>query len=315
MTLRVAMTGDSLYMYPLGVALHSLARFGPPDVTLDYAVPLDWRQMVRPEEVKHLRRLASALGWTFRLIECPIEAAGLPRTLHISPITFVKPAYFDVCDANLCLFIDADAVAVSPWDSMAEMIDKQAISAARENNMGSFERQWNADLAAGWYVNAGMLVCRPDLWRDLHSERWRYLLETYDDWDFHLLEQDIMNATLLGRADLLPDVYNVRPNYGHTLEDARIVHFAGWWKPWYSVRGMDAVLPEKSRSAFSVYRFAEEQFWRFLNSSSQENDVAFWETARRNIRGPLGGRAAQHHLRGSLSRIKSSFRKGSPTDV
>lgn len=307
MSVRVAMTGDSLYLYPLAVSMHSLARFGPRDVVMDYALPSDWTKMVREEEVEYLARLASAIGWAFRVVECPIEASGLPRTLHISPITFVKPAYFDVADAEICLFIDADSVAVSPWGDMAEMINDHAISAARENNMGGFERRWNPELPSGWYINAGMLVCRPNQWRQRYTERWRYLLKTYDKWDFHLLEQDIMNATLRGEADLLPNVFNVRPNYGHPLDGARIVHFAGWWKPWYHLGGMNAMVPRQSRTSFSMYRSAERSFWNFVHESSTARDVTFWEEARKGIRGSRGERAAQHYLRGSLSRIKGSW--------
>lgn len=310
MDLRVAMTGDSNYVYPLGVALHSLATRGSERVQLDFALPIDWPAMIHESEIEGLEHLASSLGWNFRLTECPIEAEGLPRTLHISPITFVKLAYFDVCDAEVSLFIDADAVAVGEWESMRSYGHDYAIAAARETNMREFEISWNSDLQNGWYANAGMLVCRPDAWRRLYSDRWRYLLETYDRWGFTLLEQDILNATLLGHSDLLPNAFNVRPNYGQGLQGARIVHYAGWWKPWFS-SALDFSLPSSTRAAFEIYRQAEREFQEFITQPSFDGDPKFWASARRRLRGSGDTRVFQHVGRGLLSRLKNAGKKTS----
>jgi lipopolysaccharide biosynthesis glycosyltransferase len=308
METRIAMTGDSNYVYPLGVAIHSLARFGPENVQLDLALPLDWRVMITEHEISAIEELVSALGWRFNLVECPIEAAELPRTLHISPITFVKPAYFDVCDAEVCLFVDADAIAVGNWTEMAGYVNEHAIAAARESNMTVFEEHWNAELPRGWYANAGMLVCRPELWRSKYTERWRYLMDTYDKWEFTLLEQDVLNATLLGESDLLASKYNTRPNYGQSVERAKIIHYAGWWKPWFS-SPLNFALPTLTRAAFSDYGIAEDLFFTFIRNSNLENGSEFWVKARRKIRGKADVQVANHVGRGLLSGVKSRLKR------
>ncbi len=305
--LTVAMTGDANYTYPLGVAIHSYAMHCTTDVQLEFAAPNDWRSMVREEDLERLSDLADALGWAFDVVECPIDAANLPRTLHISPITFVKPAYFDVARAETCLFIDADSIAVADWTGMVGHIHEMAISAAREDNMAHFERKWSNTLPLGWYINAGMLVCRPDRWRRDYAERWRMLVDTYDEWDFEYLEQDVMNATLLGRADLLPAEYNTRPAYGDPLEGARIIHYAGWWKPWLSTRPLLRTLKSPLNESFSMYAAAEGSFATFVQQALPTDARSFWREARSRVRGAGSNLAYRHYARGRLSHYKRVF--------
>lgn len=304
----IAMTGDSGYMWPLGVAIHSLGAHADRPVNFHFAAPNDWREMISATDLDFVEGLVASLGWSYTLVECPIDAASLPRTLHIHPITFVKPALFDVAQSSRLLFIDADAIAVASWCDMGDALVDRAIAAAHEDNMGSFEAKWAPDLPAGWYFNAGMLVVDPQRWRERHSVRWRHLLNTYDEHDFVFLEQDVMNAALLGAVDLLPTRYNARPAYGDSLDDARIVHYAGWWKPWLSTRGLERHLKGAMRKSFRDYVVAERSFEEYFSKRLPPAAAEYWSAAHRRVRGTGSINAHRYHLRGRVSEAANAAR-------
>jgi lipopolysaccharide biosynthesis glycosyltransferase len=304
----VAMTADSNFIYPLAISIFSYSRQAAGEIQFEYAVPSDWRKMLRQKEVDEVEKLVKSLNWSFRLVECPISAAELPRTLHISPITFVKPAYFDIADAEKVLFLDADTIAVRGWEDMIKFIDKNAIAADNEENMQDFELKWGSNgQPYGWYANAGMLVAKPDLWRERHENRWRSLMNDYRDYEFELLEQDVMNAALLGAVDPLPPEYNYRPAYGKKVENPIVLHYAGYWKPWLTTPGLIRSLNPDLRVAFRAYAQVEKQFQAFVEGPSLSSSKIFWEEARRSVRGPLGLKAQKYNLRGLLGGIKRKF--------
>ncbi|MDA9016943.1 hypothetical protein N9J11_01235 [Actinomycetota bacterium] len=304
----VAMTADSNFIYPLAISIFSYSRQATGEIQFEYAVPRDWREMLRQKEIDEVKKLVESLNWSFRLVECPISAAELPRTLHISPITFVKPAYFDIADADTVLFFDADTIAVRGWEDMIKFIDKNAIAADNEENMQDFELKWGSSgQPCGWYANAGMLVAKPDLWRERHENRWRSLMNDYRDYDFELLEQDVMNAALLGAVDALPSEYNFRPAYGKKVGNPIVLHYAGYWKPWLATPGLIRSLNPELRVAFRAYAQVEKQFQAFVQGPSLNSSKIFWEEARRSVRGPLGLKAQKYNLRGLLGSIKRKF--------
>lgn len=296
------MTGDRDFIYPLGVAIASLARHTYAPIHLDFALPRDWPIMVNKEDVALVCELATSLGWTVGVVECPIDAASLPRTRHISSMTFMKPAYFDVSASNQVAFIDGDLIAVSDWSELLRpMVSGFAIEAARENNMRDFELKWNRSAPSGWYINAGVLKAHPGLWQAQFSERWRQLLATYDDNDFKYLEQDIMNAALLGNAGYISDSLNCRPSYGHNLDGAKIIHYAGWWKPWLTVPAELKHLPQTGQRAFTLYTEAERLFMTHVDKHLPIESQQHWRRARQSVRGRFSWRARTRYRRWAAS--------------
>lgn len=299
----VAMAADSGYVYPTAVAMHSLARHATGAVRLQLAVPEDWESWISERELSQLRELADSLGWDAVVTECPIKATGLPRTLHISPMTFMKPALFDIAPQERLLFIDGDLIAVGPWTEMADSLTTHAIAAAPVPAMEYFERKWNPQLDPGWYANAGVLVVAPNLWQELYSQRWRQLLAEYASHDFEYLEQDIMNAAMLGATDLLPRMFNACPAFGDEVRTARIVHYAGWFKPWLAVGPEAKNLSEPMRTAFGLYRQAEVDFMAHTRSHLPQSSAVFWAESRQRLRGHLSWRAHKRYWRWRTARI------------
>ena len=296
------MTGDRDFIYPLGVAIASLARHCSVPLHLDYALPRDWPQMVGDSDLALVSELVTSLGWTIDLVECPIEATVLPRTRHISSMTFMKPAYFDIATAPQVAFIDGDLIAVADWtDLLAPMEPPFAIEAAREDNMHDFELQWNPSEPAGWYLNAGVLKANPALWQREYTQKWRGLLAEYDRHDFVYLEQDLMNAALLGRAGHIAPELNCRPAYGHQLDGASIVHYAGWWKPWLTVASETRRLTPELQRSYRMYLDAEAGLLRHVREVIGPSAERRWKQERRRPRGRGDWRAHYRYRRWALA--------------
>lgn len=298
----IAVTGDSDFIYPLGVAINSLATHERSRLHVDYALPTDWPTMVTEADLHMVKSLVQSLDWTMDFVECPIEASNLPRTRHISSMTFMKPAYLDVSIRNQVAFLDGDLIAVGRWSELLNPLPANvAIAAARETNMHDFELKWMPSRSEHWYINAGVLVASPSIWQRDYSTRWRTLLDEFDEHGFVYLEQDVMNATLLGNAGHLPESLNSRPAYDHDPNSAAIVHYAGWWKPWLTVkeelRGLTPFLHE----SYSMYQTAETRLINHVTSALGPQASARWAQAKRHLRGRLSWRAHRRYIRWRLA--------------
>jgi lipopolysaccharide biosynthesis glycosyltransferase len=287
----IAMTGDSKFIYPLGIAMASLARHATAPLHLDFALPRDWPLMVSPRALAQVAELAESLGWTIDLVECPIDATSLPRTRHISSMTFMKPAYFDISQRDQVAFIDGDLIAVAEWTALLQPLLEHPIGAAREDNMRDFELRWNPELPAGWYINAGVLQARPSIWQARYTDLWHELLAEYPSLGFRYLEQDLMNASLRGNTALIPQSLNARPAYGHSLEGASIVHFAGWWKPWLTVPSETRRLPPLLLEANLLFIEAERFFHRHIEDQLGRDAAEFWRKELTKVRGVVDWRS------------------------
>lgn len=309
----LVMTGDSSYTYPVGVAMYSLAKHTRVSVHLDYAIPRDWSQMVGAGDINKIAELADTLGWTFEVVQVNLDAADLPRTRHISPMTFMKPAYLDVSDKEQVAFIDGDLIAVNNWTALFDSMPLEAtIEAAKETNMRNFEREWRPDLPPGWYMNAGVFKARPAQWQQLYASRWRELLLEFNDHEFPLLEQDIMNATLLGATADLPPELNYRPAYSSQPGEPLIVHFAGWAKPWLTVSAELRSLSRSLQESFATYFDIEREFIHYIGERQNRNAASEWVQAKRRLRGLASWRAHRRFARWKIAheakRLEGRFR-------
>lgn len=310
---HVAMTGDSAYLYPLGVAISSLARHTELPVGLDFVVPRDWSQMIDAQDLRLIEDLVLSYGWSFQVIVTAIDAENLPRTRHISSMTFMKPAYFDVSDHEQVVFLDGDLIAIGDWSPLFDpMPDFLSIEAAREPNMQDFERKWAPHLEPGWYINAGVLKARPKLWQGRHGRRWMELLAEFEEHDFQLLEQDIMNATLLGTAGLISPDLNFRPAYCDDAYSPVIVHFAGWWKPWLTVPAEVRRLPINLQGTYKQFASAEQEFHDHVATKLGHEAAAQWQKSKNKVRGRVSWRSHRRYLRWALGQRVKQIRKQFP---
>ena len=306
----IAMTGDHNYLYPLAVAIHSLATAVSQPVHLDFAIPGDWEKVLFQKDLDFLRGLVMSVGWEFEIVEVPLTAEGLPRTRHISSMTFMKPAYLDVSTRRQVAFLDGDLIATRDWSALLNtMPNTTTLEATHETNMHAFEQKWMPSLPPNWYFNAGVFKARPELWQTRYTDRWRQLLSEFDSHQFNFLEQDIMNATLLGRTDLLPPELNCRPAYGDNPASGAILHFAGWWKPWLTVPMEVKGLSPSLQESYRLYLHAEQQLVSHVN---QELGAKFNQKLmemKLSIRGTASWRAHRRYIRWALAKPVRQGRK------
>lgn len=299
--LRVGMATDRNYLWPFAVALHSYVRQAGRPIEVLLALPEDWVSVLGEENLASLESLGVHLGVPFVPTPVSIATTDLPPTLHISPMAFVKPALFDaVAGSGLLVWLDSDALAVREWTSMTACLEGHVLAAAREH-APDFEAAWPQATDTGWYVNTGMMVVDTDRWGREYADRWRPLLADYTTHGFRWLDQDIINALVGDATDVLPPEYNARLNTGSFVGDPRILHFAGWWKPWMRTSRQMRLLRGPVLRAFEQYASAENELLGALGSSSQSLRRD-WEHIQRKTRGTLDWRASLHYVRGVLRR-------------
>ena len=299
----VAMAADSNYVYPTGIAINTLAKSTKASVRLLVAVPRDWKRWVSSDELQMLVELAELNGWEAQIVQCPISAGDLPRTLHISSMTFMKPAIFDIATEETLLFIDGDLIGQAEWTDMKDHIGDSVVAGVSVADMDDFEKVWAPNRPPGWYINAGVLAVKPALWQEQYSACWREHLGRYRELGFKYLEQDIMNACLRGSSSTLPRKFNACPAFGDPIEEASIVHYAGWFKPWLAVPAEVRKLNPHMQDAFNRYSkaerdFSEETEWLLSNASR-----VTWGKARRRCRGRINWRAHYRFLRWRTARL------------
>ena len=216
-------------------------------------------------------------------------------------MTFMKLAYFDIADASQVAFIDADVVAINDWSALLSPLPVgDAIAGCTEDNMRDFEVHWNPELDPGWYLNCGILQVKPEVWQDLYAPTWKRLLGEYKERGFTLLEQDLLNATVRGQARRLPQGLNCRPAYGHSLQGAAIIHYAGWWKPWLSVQAEESQLPTRLIESLHEFEKAERILEEHLMLNGRYELLAKLKRQRSLLRGHWGWRAHKRFLRSRL---------------
>jgi len=218
-------------------------------------------------------------------------------------MTFMKPALFDIAEEERLLFLDGDIIARADWTPMVKSVRQNAVAATTVPDMEAFERAWLPDREPRWYINAGILVVRPQLWQGRYSELWRQYLRDFDELGFVYLEQDILNAAMLDNVDPLGTVFNACPAYGDPISDAAIIHYAGWFKPWLSVPGEVDSLNPLMLQAFRHYQAAEGDFWEYIEGSLPSHSISAWHSVHRRIRGRFDWKSHYRHKRWKLARI------------
>ncbi len=156
-------------------------------------------------------------------------------------------------DADRVLFIDSDALVRAPLDDLFER-DEPFLAAGDGPTYwgGGRDRQTYARLtpaqltpdAVRGTFNAGLMAFAPAA---LGADTHRQLLDRLDPsaWGRDvempkLADQRVLNQHLEGRVVLLPATDNyllahraaITKTTGTALDDARVLHFNGRWKPW-----------------------------------------------------------------------------------
>jgi lipopolysaccharide biosynthesis glycosyltransferase len=216
---------DSNMAYALIVVVSSLksAESSPFDLTvgyLDNTLPESDRQFIT--------RACAHLGVTVIFMVLASDARFITQG-HISPTTFAK---FLLADAlpEAHLWLDADTIASSGWDTIFEDIDRatldEGLVAARR---GTSSPKASQNASTELTFNAGVLG-----WPAGQRRNWREPLDSLEVVDTQ--EQFLFNLLYAKSARFVSERFNTLTYRLDTIpaEDPPfIIHYAGAHKPWH----------------------------------------------------------------------------------
>lgn len=292
----LAMACDRTYLYPWAIAYTSAARHANTSLDVWFGLASDWQSELSDDDINHVLTLIEMTGAKARTVEVQVETAGLPSSSYISPTAFVKLGLFDLCplDSRM-IWLDADLIARAPWMQLLDGSNGHAASGNHELNP-AFEESWPAS-TTGWYVNTGVVVIEGETWQSSFAGNWQPYLADYSKNNFRYMDQDVLNATIRNRWNLLPDSVNYRPIHSQEWIDPAIVHYSGRYKPWMCTSLQHRLLQGVWRPAFDSYFEAEKLFFNFLEQNAPHKEQHFWVSERRRLRGVFQSRAWLFYLK------------------
>jgi lipopolysaccharide biosynthesis glycosyltransferase len=288
------MACDRDYLYPWAVSMLSATRHSDEPLDIWFGLAADWSQRLSQHELDCVRALVESTGATARFVTVPVDTTGLPSSSYISPTAFVKMGMFDSCPSDaVMVWLDSDLTIRAPWREAIDLGRGHAASGVREHNP-IFEERWSTG-PRDWYVNTGVVVVAGKEWQATFSEAWRPLLAQYSQHGFRYMDQDVLNAAIRERWNVLPETFNFRPIHTPEWADPVVVHFAGRYKPWMATPVQYRLLRQSWRPAFDAYFEAEQCLADHLATKVDRDVRTFWKGQQRRTRGIASSRAWLHY--------------------
>lgn len=235
----VASAFDDNYLWPWACSAFSAIKDGGP-IPKFLIANVDGLLSSRGEDL--VLRTSEALGFSAEIVALKTPTWNVEYTNQWNATVFARLLLLDQLQERF-LWLDSDTLALRGWQQIAEASEERftasdVIACAVRDRDSTLARLaqagTNEAFAAshGYYVNSGILVGDPQRWRaaGLHN-RWADVVATQSRRGFEYVDQDVLNLVLAGRIGILPQAYNhivSEPTRG----DERILHFAGYPKPW-----------------------------------------------------------------------------------
>jgi lipopolysaccharide biosynthesis glycosyltransferase len=235
----VASAFDDKYLWPWACSAFSAIRSGgqPPNFLV---ANVDGLLSPRGEEL--VLRTSEALGFSAEIVPLKTPTWDVQYTNQWNATVFARLLLLDQLSDRF-LWLDSDTLVLNGWQQVTERSEELF---ATSDVIACAVRDCEATLADmaktgtneafvashGNYVNAGIFVGDPQRWRaeGIH-DRWMDIVATQDRRGFEYFDQDVLNLVLADRIGFLPRAYNhivTEPTTG----DERVLHFAGYPKPW-----------------------------------------------------------------------------------
>lgn len=255
---RVVYCLDAAYLEPGLVSIFSLILSAQKTVLTEILVlSVSDHELVLQE----IDRIFQSLpGWlTISVLPIPEDdLAGLPTGHDGAAEIFSTSVYGRLLIANLApsdwdraLYLDADTLVLRPITALFTLdLTDAPIAACLEYYSPTIDgphgvRNWRKKKLNGEaaYFNSGVMLMNLSIWRsqDLGRKALGYARSNFND-ILHL-DQEALNAVLNGNFLTLDAVWNVTSFWRHEdrrvgvqakiLDDARIRHFTGPYKPWW----------------------------------------------------------------------------------
>lgn len=245
----VVMGFDSNYLRPAAATISSIGMFSP-GVNL-----IVLSNGLTNSEQQLLKNVASAANVRIDIRPMRFDLSKLPSPKYFTPAAYSRLFIPQLCpDIERAVYLDADLIVRSDIRELFTVpLNGHPAAAARD------PFQWTIGGRAAWkpyvdslpknatYFNSGVFVMDLEMWRkeNLSEQCFEYAIANPDK--MRLVDQDAINAILLGRIQCLESVWNVPPvsDLKETFKtfkvpeewftwerEAKIVHFMGPIKPW-----------------------------------------------------------------------------------
>lgn len=241
--IRVAVTLNENYIYPLKVMLHSLFTTQEEPVTI-----LLVHTRIGKDSLADLKQFCDSYGE--ELVEIYVRDdifAQAPIMSH-----FTKEMYYRLIFPWLLpmeervLYLDPDMIVNASLSSFFHMNLEQApLAAVRERLAIKDEHRKKLGLKEDTvYVNSGMLLMDLEEMRKMRKQEDVQTLLLEKEKDIVFPDQDMLNILWEGEIKLVEDAYNLNPNILYITEYfsvlfkkklkkyGKIVHYMGPDKPW-----------------------------------------------------------------------------------
>lgn len=242
--IRVAVTVNEKYLYPLKVMLYSLFTTQKEPVTV-YLV----HTQISRDAIEKLDIFCS--GYGARLKEKRVEKdmfSSAPCSLYFS-----KEMYYRLMlpwllpEENRIIYLDPDIIVLDSLRELWEIkLEGCEIAAVRERLAISKEHRQQLGMQENSvYVNSGVLLLDLKKIREKRNvEEITAVIRKKEKEIYRFPDQDVLNILWENQMKIVPDIYNLNPNIRYLTEylsmltmksirkHGRILHFMGKEKPW-----------------------------------------------------------------------------------
>jgi lipopolysaccharide biosynthesis glycosyltransferase len=295
---------DNKYVYPLLILLHSIARHATncPIILLNIPNWSNSKPLLSTTNINFIKSVAKNFNLSLEVKELEVSSdinlENLKTYGHISIAAYAKViAMFGLVeepDANL-LYLDPDIIVLEGFEKIFEL-DAQSSTTLMARQTGGhdrFEQFWERQVIQSssedshiknWYFNAGVLKFNPHSWQKIKFWiSYTDLLAKFNEFKLEVMEQDLLNALVLGNYDRLSTQYNCYP--AEFIEgETKIIHFAGGRKPWhYRWRLSRLKLDSNSRKAMHLWRREEVMTLKLLKLGMNDGDFNYLLTLKSEI--------------------------------
>lgn len=244
-TLKVVVTVDENYVYPLKVMLHSLFSTQKDKVTV-YVV----HTRIREKSIGELKDFCLANG--AEMVEVRMENDVFEHAPIIMQMHFTREMYYRLIlpwllpGEKRVLYLDPDIIVNGSLSYLWNMKMGGAFMTAVKDRcvglLGTKAREYISKDAV--YMNSGVLLMNLEKMRKEQSRETIQSLLVEKGKGLEFPDQDIINILYEGKMKQVEDAYNLNPNLLYLKEylsqpllvkrSWKIVHYMGPDKPWNS---------------------------------------------------------------------------------
>lgn len=234
----IAMAADDQYLWPLACSLFSALSTTQTEITFLIA---NVNGLLSPQGIRLANELLTTLGASGYVMDVNVDVGKVKR-FDWNATVYARLGLLDLLDERF-LWLDSDTLLRPGWDEIFKVSDElfddaSLVACAVMDRPATLEplRRSGTNQAysatKGNYFNAGVIAADPGRWRAAgFASQWRDLVATQDARGFTYLDQDVLNFILAGKVGFLSGAFNHIASEP-TMGDEKILHFAGYPKPW-----------------------------------------------------------------------------------